>query len=224
MNARAILVWSAAALTVAIITTNPIYRALVALIALNVLLAHRRPETDLRLLARFMIVGGFSAILLNVLLSHAGDHPYVTLPPDLPGIGGPWTIESIVYGGDAALGLVAAMLAVAPLAYLLEPHQTVDALSAPLERTGIALAAALSLVPSIPRSFGEVREAQLMRGVRMTGLRALTDVLVPVALTAIERSMDLAEAMEARAFGSGRRTRYDQSTWSRRDPSSWLGP
>ncbi|HTC85557.1 MAG TPA: energy-coupling factor transporter transmembrane component T, partial [Candidatus Acidoferrum sp.] len=128
-----------------------------------------------------------------------------------------WTIESVVYGADAALGLIAAMLAVAPLAYLLEPHQTVDALPAPLERTGIALAAALSLVPGIPRSFGEVREAQLMRGVRMTGLRALTDVLVPVALTAIERSMDLAEAMEARAFGSGRRSRFDRSTWSGRD-------
>ena len=45
-----------------------------------------------------------------------------------------------------------------------------------------------------------------MRGWRPTGVRAWSDVLMPVALTSIEGSMDLAEAMEARAFGSGPRT------------------
>ena len=109
------------------------------------------------------------------------------------------------------------MLAVAPLAYVLEPHELVDALPARLDRTGIALAAALNLVPGIGRSFHEVREAQTMRGWRPTGVRAWSDVLVPVALTSIEGSMDLAEAMEARAFGSGPRTRYAPAGWRRRD-------
>jgi energy-coupling factor transport system permease protein len=40
---------------------------------------------------------------------------------------------------------------------------------------------------------------------------------MPVALTSIEGSMDLAEAMEARAFGSGPRSRYAPAVWRRRD-------
>jgi energy-coupling factor transport system permease protein len=40
---------------------------------------------------------------------------------------------------------------------------------------------------------------------------------VPVVLTAIEDSVLLAEAMEARAFGAGRRTSYTGSAWTPRD-------
>jgi energy-coupling factor transport system permease protein len=217
VNARAVLLWSAAALAVALVTTNPFYRALVVLAGADVLIAHRRPGRDLTGIGRLLAFGALMAVVLNVLLSHAGDHPFLTLPDGLPGIGGPWTVESVVYGLDAALGLTAAMLAVAPLAYVLEPHELVDALPARLDRTGIALAAALNLVPGIGRSFHEVREAQTMRGWRPTGVRAWSDVLVPVALTSIEGSMDLAEAMEARAFGSGPRTRYAPAGWRRRD-------
>jgi energy-coupling factor transport system permease protein len=39
-------------------------------------------------------------------------------------------------------------------------------------------------------------------------------VVVPVALTAMEDSLQVAEAMEARAFGSGRRTRWQPLRWA----------
>jgi energy-coupling factor transport system permease protein len=42
-------------------------------------------------------------------------------------------------------------------------------------------------------------------------------VLVPVVLTAIEDSVLLAEAMEARGFGAGRRTSYSRTSWTRWD-------
>ena len=217
MNARAVLLWSMAALAVALVTTNPFYRALVVLAGADVLLGNRRPDRHLAGIGRLLAFGAAMAVVLNILLSHAGAHPFLMLPDWLPGIGGPWTFESLVYGLDAALGLTAAVLAVAPLAYILQPHQLVDALPARLERTGIALAAALNLVPGIGRSFHDVREAQTMRGWRPTGIRSWSDVLMPVALTSIEGSMDLAEAMEARAFGSGPRTRYAPGGWRRRD-------
>ena len=223
LNARALLLWSAGALAVALVTTNPVYRALVILAGADLLVAHRRPGRSLAGYGRVMAFGAAMAVILNLLLSHAGDHPFAGLPDWLPGIGGPWTVESVVYGLDAALGLSAAMLAVAPLATILDPHDLVDALPARLERTGIALAAALNLIPGIGRSFQEVREAQTMRGWRPTGLRAWSDILVPVALTSIEGSMELAEAMEARAFGSGSRTRYAPVPWQRRDAAIAAG-
>ena len=87
----------------------------------------------------------------------------------------------------------------------------------PLERTGIAVATSLNLISGFGRTFTEVSDAQRMRGWRPRGLRSWNEVLVPVVLTAIENSVMLAEAMEARGFGAGRRTSYAAATWSRRD-------
>jgi energy-coupling factor transport system permease protein len=75
----------------------------------------------------------------------------------------------------------------------------------------------MNLVPAVARSFREVSEAQAMRGLRVRRLAAVEGVVVPVALTALESSIQLAEAMEARAFGSGRRTRFHLARWGLKD-------
>jgi energy-coupling factor transport system permease protein len=217
MNARALIVWSLAGLVVALSTTNPIYRALIALIAVNVLRTWSRPEQDLRFLVRAIAFTTVGAIFLNVAVGHLGDTTFFSLPDGWPVLGGPWTLESIAYGFDAALGLAAAVLVVAPLSYVLEPAELVDALPKFLERAGIVVAAALNLVPGIGRSFGQVRDAQTMRGWRPAGVRSWADVIVPVAITAVEGSLELAEAMESRAFGSGPRSRYAPRAWTLRD-------
>jgi energy-coupling factor transport system permease protein len=217
VNARALIVWSLAGLVVALSTTNPVYRAIVALIAVNVLLAWRRPDQDLGFLFRAILFTTIGAVVLNVVVGHLGATVLFNLPDGWPLVGGPWTLESIVYGFNTALGLAAAVLVVAPLSYVIEPHELVDALPQPIERAGIVVAAALNLVPGVGRSFRQVRDAQTMRGWQPSGLRSWSEILVPVALTAVEGSLELAEAMESRAFGSGRRSRYAPSRWTRWD-------
>jgi energy-coupling factor transport system permease protein len=83
-----------------------------------------------------------------------------------------------------------------------------------LNRTGVAVAASLNLMAGFGRTFAEVRDAQRLRGWRPRGLRSWNEVLVPVVLTAIEDSVVLAEAMEARAFGAGPRTSYAAPAWT----------
>ncbi len=217
MNARALIVWSLAGLVVALSTTNPLYRAIIALVAINVLLTWRRPEQDLGFLLRAIVFMTVGAVLLNLMFGHLGATALFSLPDAWPIVGGRWTLESIAYGLNTALGLAAAVLVVAPLSYVIEPHELVDALPRPVERAGIVVAAALNLVPGIGRSFRQVRDAQAMRGWRPTGLRSWSEVIVPVALTAVEGSLELAEAMESRAFGSGPRSRYAPSRWTRWD-------
>jgi energy-coupling factor transport system permease protein len=213
---RVWLVWSIAAVTVALMTDNPIYRGLVALVALNVLLAWAPSGRRLRPLGFAIVLAAALAALINLLASHTGADVMVRLPDWLPLAGGPLTIESVAFGGALGLGLVAALLAVAPLSLVLEPHDVVDAMPASMERTGVAVASSLNLVSGFGRTFTEVRDAQRMRGWRPRGLRSWNEVLVPTLLTAIEDSVRLAEAMEARAFGAGRRTSYaepDRSAW-----------
>jgi energy-coupling factor transport system permease protein len=141
----------------------------------------------------------------------------LSLPGGIPVLGGPLTLESAVFGAGAGLGIAAAALAMAPLSMVLDAHQLVEALPAPLHRTGTMLAAALNLAPGIGRSAVAVREAQTLRGWRPRGARSYAEVLVPVTLTALENSIQLAEAMEARGYGSGPRTRMSAPLWTLTD-------
>ena len=221
MNARAIAAWSASTLGCVLLTNNPVYRGIILLSAVNfvvVVAPHRfRPiGTGLMLAALF-------AIALNSLLAHVGVHVYAELPAWLPLVGGPLTIESAVYGLDIATGLVAAVLAAASLSLAADPTELIDALPSWLERTGAALAASLNFVPAIGRTFIAVSDAQRMRGWRPRRIVGWGEVLVPVMLTAIEDSVQLAEAMEARGYGATRRSHYPSAGWSWRDTAVVAG-
>jgi energy-coupling factor transport system permease protein len=215
MNPRALAAWSAATLGCVLLTNNPVYRVLLLLAGANLVLAVA--PRRVRPLAVGLGIAGLFALLLNSLLAHAGSHVYARVPTSIPLVGGPLTLESAIYGLDIAAGLAAALLAVAPLSLAADPADLVDALPAGLERTGAALAASLSLVPGVARTFVAVSEAQRMRGWRPRGPRSWTEVLVPVMLTAIEDSIQLAEAMAARGYGAGGRSHYLRLAWGRRD-------
>ena len=217
MNARALAAWSAAAVTMALSTNNPAYRAVVVLCALNVIVARRRREARARPLLIAALVATAVSTLITVLLSHTGTHVLIELPEWLPVAGGRLTTESLAYGVATGLGIAAALLAVAPLTLVTEPHELVDALPSWLARTGAAIGTALNLMPAMARSASEIRDAQRMRGWRGRRVREWPDVAVPVVLTAIESSLTLAEAMEARGYGTGARTHLAPASWSLRD-------
>ena len=56
-----------------------------------------------------------------------------------------------------------------------------------------------------------------MRGWRPRGPRSWAEVAVPVVLTSVESSIQLAESMEARGFGSGPRTHMSPVRMSSQD-------
>ena len=217
MNPRAVAAWSAAALVIALSTSNPAYRVLVLLAALNFLVAQRRADVRLAPPLLAMAVAAVVAVLISGLFSHSGAHVLLMLPAALPGLGGAITIESLAYGVGTGLGLAAAVAAAAPLSMVAAASDLVDALPRWLSRTGAAVATAVGMIPGIARSFTAVREAQQCRGVRLGGLRGLRHILVPVTLTALEQSLQTAEAMDARAFGSGPRSNAFPSPWAMSD-------
>jgi energy-coupling factor transport system permease protein len=197
--------WSAACLVVVLMTTNPTYKAMVLAAALSSLAAGaglRRLKTPVIAIA---LVAAFAA-LLNFASAHLGDTIIFSLPSVIPGLGGPWTLEALAYGLAGGITIGAAILAAAPFSLILSAHDVVDALPRALSRTGAAIAASLNLVPSIGATFVQVSEAQRMRGWRPRGPRSWAEVVVPVVLTSVEGSLQLAESMEARGFGSGPRT------------------
>jgi energy-coupling factor transport system permease protein len=214
VSTRSLAVWSASGLVIALSTSNPVYRVVVLLCALNLLLARGRRGSGARILLTGIGIAGLIATLLTLLLSHTGRHVLVRLPAGIPAIGGPLTLEALAFGLATGLGIAAALLAVAPLTLVSQPHELVDALPSPLARTGAALGAALNLIPGTLRSAAEIREAQRMRGWRARRVVDWPAVAVPVVLTAIEGSMTLAEAMESRAYGTSARTHFGIQRWA----------
>jgi energy-coupling factor transport system permease protein len=217
VNPRALAAWSVAGITIALASGNPVYRVLVLLCALNVLVALRRPDASLRGMAIALSVAALIAIVITTLASHTGDHAFLMLPAGIPVIGGRLTIEAALFGASIGLGIAAAVVAAAPLSLVLMPNSLVDALPSALARTGAAIGTALNLIPAIARSATEIRDAQRMRGWRPRRVREWPDLAVPVVLTALESSITLAEAMEARGYGSGARTHYTDVVWHTAD-------
>ena len=218
MSARAVAAWSACCLFIDLSTTNPAYKAMVLAAALSALVA----GVGLRRIRGVLIAVLFIAVfatLLNFISAHLGATVLFALPAQVPAFGGSYTLEALVFGAVGGITIAAAILSAAPFSLLLDSHEVMDALPAVLSRTGVVIAASLNLVPAVASSFVQVTEAQRLRGWKPSGPRAWMEVVVPVVLTSVEGSIQLAESMEARGFGSGARTAMASSGLRRSD---WL--
>jgi energy-coupling factor transport system permease protein len=78
----------------------------------------------------------------------------------------------------------------------------------------LAAALALSIAPRTIASVERVREAQRLRGIEIGRWSALPALAVPVLATGMDEAVTLAESMDARGHGRGRRTRYRPDPWS----------
>jgi energy-coupling factor transport system permease protein len=216
MNARSVAAWSAACLFIVLFTSNPAYKVAVLAAAIASLAAGAGLNRMRGLLTAVILVAAF-ATALNFVSAHLGRTTLFTLPPEIPALGGPYTLEALAAGLSGGLTIATAIVAAAPFSLMLASHDVMDALPSTLSRTGAAIAASLNLVPSVAASFVQVSEAQRLRGWRPRGPRSWAEVVVPVVLTSVEGSIQLAESMEARGFGSGPRTSLRASKLHKRD-------
>jgi energy-coupling factor transport system permease protein len=218
MNARAVAAWTGACLFIVLFTTNPAYKALVLAAALTALAAGAGIRRMNRTLKAVAIIAGID-VTLNFVSAHLGKTTLFALPGNIPALGGPYTLEALAFGTANGITVAAAILAAAALSLLTSPHDVMEALPKALSRTGTAIAASMNLVPAVANSFTQVSEAQRMRGWQPKGPRSWAEVVVPVVLTSVEGSIQLAESMEARGFGSGPRTSMDTRELTQND---WL--
>jgi len=120
---------------------------------------------------------------------------------------------------EAALnGLRLATLGLAFSAYaLLVDHDRLVAAVGIAPRSALAVALATRLVPSLERDAAGLAEAVRGRGIPLGGARGYARLLSPLVAGSLERATNLAEAMEARGFGHGRRSRAPEPPWSALD-------
>ncbi|MDI3339584.1 MAG: energy-coupling factor transporter transmembrane component T, partial [Sphaerobacter sp.] len=136
-----------------------------------------------------------------------GDHVLARLPRSLPIIGGPLTLNALVYGLVSALALLDLLLLAATFSAAVERAALLRLVPGSLAAVGVAAVVGLSVFPQTLRAVRDVQEAQAARGFRVRSIRDVPPLLVPVLQLGLEHAFDLAEAMESRAFGHGRPAR-----------------
>ena len=202
--------WATAALAAAFIDRNPFLQALLLLILVNVFIPYRRGGRF-----RFWKLGLALAvvpIVFSVALSRFGTHVLFTLPP-IPIIGGPWTLEAAVFGASTGAALLLTVGVFGVVQTALRSADLVAILPRPFYRAGTTVALAIAFAPKTVASLQSIREARQLRGQR-AGWRAAPQLLLPLLLTSLERALQYGESLDARGFGSRRRSRYHPLVWT----------
>ncbi len=207
LDARAWLLWGLAASLPPLLGRNPFVLTATLLAVLGVRAAMAPPSDAPGALAwngivRLAIVFALVGALFNVLTAHVGDRPFASVPEALPLVGGPLTLNALVYGllsGEALLTLV---LVGTTLGATLDWPTLARLLPARLSTIAVAGAVAWAFVPQTVVALREIREAQAARGYRARGGRDLVPLLVPLLAGGLERAVTLGEALESRAFAS----------------------
>ena len=146
-----------------------------------------------------LIIATFAA-LFNWLAAHIGTHVLIRLPGDWPLIGGPLTLEGLVYGLLNGLALITLLAVFGTFNAGADTYALLRAIPAGFAQAGLVTAIALAYMPQTLTRWAEIREAQTLRGHRLRGVRDLVPLAVPLLTGGLDRAINLAEAMEARGF------------------------
>ena len=117
-------------------------------------------------------------------------------------IGGPVTLESLLYAVYDALRLAAILACLGAANALASPRRLLRYLPATLYDVGTAVVVGLTFAPQLLTDARAVRAARTLRGHDGHAACArLARLAVPVLETAFERSLGLAASMESRGYG-----------------------
>ncbi|MFF9526357.1 energy-coupling factor transporter transmembrane component T [Streptomyces achromogenes] len=194
-------------------TTNPLLLALLLAASGYVVATHRSPAPWARSYTAFVRLA-LAVLLIRVLFAVAlgspipGTHTLLTLPEvPLPHwaqgirLGGRVTAEAVLFAAYDGLKLATLLVCVGAANALASPTRLLKSLPGALYETGVAVVVALTFAPHLIADVRRLRAARRLRGRPDRGLRGLLQVGLPVLEGALERSVALAAAMEARGYG-----------------------
>ena len=203
--------WSLALATTATRTTNPILLLLLVAVAAFTVSARQSPHSS-RSFALFLRLG-LVVLVVRVVFDivfgaqPTGDVlvrvPTVPLPDWASGLhlGGNITVQGMltaVYGG---LQLATLLICVGSANALASPRRLLRAMPGALYEAGVAITVAMSFAPQLAAAAVRVRRARRLRGRPSSGVRSWLGIALPVLEDALERSIELAAAMDSRGFG-----------------------
>lgn len=193
MHAAGWVVWAACAGVVAVTTSDPVYLVPLAACAYVVHAVHHSERSNA---PAFKVFFTFALVTIAVRTSLS------------------------VFGGSLLLafleGLKLGVLLIVFGAFnsVADPYSLLRLAPRRFHEPALAASLALSITPRTIAAAAQVREAQKLRGIELKRWRSLPALAVPVLETGMEEALILAESMDARGHGRGRRSRYRPEPWT----------
>ncbi|MFJ8578339.1 energy-coupling factor transporter transmembrane component T [Micromonospora sp. NPDC093277] len=216
--------WALALATAASRTTNPLLLVLIFAV-LGFVVTARRTEAPWARAFHYYLIMALIVIAIRVVFRSVfasgitpEDHilfrlPQVPTPDWYAGIqiGGPVSLEATLSAALDGLRLACLLCCIGAANSLANPKRALKALPGALYELGVAVTVALNVAPQLVESVQRVARARRLRAGRSRGLRALRAIALPVLHDALDRSLRLAAAMDARGYGrTGTATRVSR--------------
>ena len=204
--------WAVALAAAASRTQNPVPLAMILAVTGFVVAARRSNAPWARSYVAFLklsLVVIVVRILFQALLSTGAQGPTVLFTlPSLPmpqgsglKLGGEVTLEAVLRAFYEGLQLATILCCVGAANALGSARRLLRYVPGALYEVGVACVIALTFAPQLVTDAARVRSAHRLRGHNGTGLRSLRRLAMPVLEGALERSVDLAAAMDSRGYG-----------------------
>ena len=207
LDARPKMVFVLAFFLLSILISDILYLSAMLVLALAVIVRGRVARETLGLLKYTIYVVAF-LFLFSVIFSPPSGATLLDL-----GIV-KVTEGPTLFAISMSLRLVLSVVAFAILTFTVHPDDLLRILSRLGFKSMTGISIATRMYPTIAADSAAISDAMKARGVEFDGgnlvrkAKARAPVMMPLLMNSMERSMDIAEAMEARGFGAGRRTRY----------------
>ncbi len=222
LHSAAILGYLAVFITLPLLFSHPLYIGGIFLVSLLAIAAAEALEKW----EAYLKAGIWMAIaimLLNPIVSHGGK-TVLWRSPYLPVVGH-FTIclEALCYGAAMGTRLLAVLTTFCLASAVVHPDKILNIFSRFAYRSALVVSLATRMLPLAARELANAREMLQLRGVdfasgslleRLKKHSWLFDILL---MSSIEGAFQTAEAMQARAFGSGPRSCYRRELWRPRD-------
>lgn len=226
LHAIAWLVWALAAAASIELAPSPLYVALVVAVAFLVVAVHGRDtavaRTSFSVLLVFGVVFAVLRVVLTALTTHAGTDvlfttPHVDLPRLLGGfrLGGTIELPVVLQAASESFVIIGVMAVFGAFNAVVSHHELVQSAPRAFYEVGLVVTVAIAFVPATLATVHRVGEADRARtGGRAVRRGRLVRRTVPVLESGLERSLALAESMDARGFGHQGSTGADRVSGS----------
>lgn len=178
---------------------------------------------------RFLLPLLLIFFLLNLLINKNGATVLFAGGPKLLVIGQlRITFEALLYGSVMAMRMLAVIAAFALYMAWLPGDRAFSLFAKWAGRSAVTTMLAARLISYLGEQSEQVRDVMKTRGVRFEEggawqrMRAHRPLLNVMLNSSLEGSWSVAEAMEARGFGHGKRSNYQRERWSGQDSIAWL--
>ncbi len=204
--------WAILMAAIAAGTTNPIYLISIIFVVLLVV-KYRKSDAPWSKSIKGFIYAGILIVIIRTFLviitpDIFGDFVLFTIPEiQLPSIfagikiGGAIKANTLYFAFTQGLRFATILICIGAAQSLASPYRLLKSVPAALYEIGLSIIVAMTFAPQLAQDAKRVREAQFLRGRKITGIKSFAKTIVPILEGAMERALNLASSMDSRGYG-----------------------